>query len=366
MTTKKDIDDALLRSGHPGSDTEVGPPDEASRLQMIKAHTAKIRENSFLGPDVNLGELAALSKNYSGADIAAVVMSACSFAFMRHIKVGDTVELSQDVSDMQIMRQDFLNALDEVKPEFGIASEEFEQYAGNEIIEYAPHVADILQKARVFVEQVRENPRSPLVSLLLHGQSGCGKTALAATIARSSAYPFVKLISPEQMVGFTDSQKVASITKVFNDSYKSPLSLIVIDDIKRLLEWVPIGARFSSAILQALLVLVKKHPPAGRRLLIIGTTSELDVLEQMDMASVFSNKIYIESICTLDALQKAISHANLFDDDAAYAPLFSDLADYLHGRAFSVGIKKLLQLVGTSRQDPDRHSRFFNEFCAIC
>ncbi|KAJ2356588.1 transport between ER and Golgi ATPase protein [Coemansia sp. RSA 2618] len=367
MTNRKElIDDALLRSGRLGVHVEVGLPDEAGRLQIIKIHTAKIRDNNVLGPDVDLGELAALSKNYSGADIAGVVMSASSYAFSRHIKVGDTVELSQDVSDMQIMRQDFLNALDEVKPAFGIASEEFEQYAGNKIIEYAPHVTDILQQARVFVEQVRQDPDSPLVSLLLHGHSGCGKTALAATIARSSAYPFVKLISRDIMDGFTDSQNIASITKVFNDSYKSPLSLIVMDDIEYLLEWVPLGAQFSNAILQKLRALVKKQPPTGRRLLIIGTTSKRDVLAQMDMALDFSNEIYIESICTLDALQKAISHANLFDDDAAYAPLFSDLADYLHGRAFSVGIKKLLQLVKTARQYQDRHSRFFNEFCAIC
>ncbi|KAJ2820659.1 transport between ER and Golgi ATPase protein, partial [Coemansia erecta] len=264
-----------------------------------------------------------------------------------------------------IMRQDFLNALDEVKPAFGIASEEFEQYAGNEIIEYAPHVAYTLQEMRLLVEQVRENSRSPLVSLLLHGQSGCGKTALAATIARSSAYPFVKLISPVMIIGFTDSQKVSFITKVFNDSYKSPLSLIVMDDIEYLLGWVPLGARFSSAILQALQALVKKQPPAGRRLLIIGTTSKRDVLAQMEMTLDFSNEICIESICKLDALKKAIRHANLFDDDAAYAPLFSDLADYLHGRAFSVGIKKLLQLVENARQDPDCHSRFFSKFCAI-
>ncbi|KAJ1808494.1 transport between ER and Golgi ATPase protein [Coemansia sp. RSA 2523] len=367
MTNRKElIDDALLRPGRLEVKIEIGLPDEAGRLQIIKIHTAKIRDNNILGSDVDLSELAELSKNYSGAEIAGVVKSASSYAFNRHIKVADTAELSQDISNMQIMRQDFLNALDEVKPAFGIASEEFEQYAGNEIIEFAPHVADTLQKGRLFVEQVLQSPRSPLVSMLLHGPSGCGKTALAATIASSSTYPFVKLISPEAMVGYTDSQQVASITKVFNDSYKSPLSLIVIDDIERLLAWVPIGSFFSNAILQTLLVLIKKQPPAGRRLLIIGTTSERDVLAQMDMTSAFSNEIYIENICTLDALQKAIQHAHLFDDDAEYDLLFADLADYLHGRAFSVGIKKLLLLVETARQDPDRRSRFISEFCTIC
>jgi hypothetical protein len=37
------------------------------------------------------------------------------------------------------------------------------------------------------------------------------------------------------MVGYTESQKVASINKVFADSYKSPLSVIVVDNLERLL-----------------------------------------------------------------------------------------------------------------------------------
>lgn len=85
------------------------------------------------------------------------------------------------------------------------------------------------------MEQVRTSSRTPLVTILLHGPSGSGKTALAATIAQSSQYPFMKLISPDDMVGFSESQKVAAITKVFSDSYKSPLSVIVVDNLERLL-----------------------------------------------------------------------------------------------------------------------------------
>ena len=37
------------------------------------------------------------------------------------------------------------------------------------------------------------------------------------------------------MVGFSEHQKVAAISKVFSDSYKSPLSVIVVDNIERLI-----------------------------------------------------------------------------------------------------------------------------------
>jgi vesicle-fusing ATPase len=38
--------------------------------------------------------------------------------------------------------------------------------------------------------------------------------------------------------------------QVFEDAYKSPLSIVILDDIERLLEYVAIGPRFSNAVLQ--------------------------------------------------------------------------------------------------------------------
>merc|ERR1712137_1416485 len=100
----------------------------------------------------------------------------------------------------------------------------------------------------------------PLLSILLHGNNGCGKTALAAHLASKSQFPFVKLISPENFVGYSEFGKVAAITKIFEDAYKSPLSLIVLDDIERLMDCVPIGPGFSRYVLSALFSLLKKQP----------------------------------------------------------------------------------------------------------
>ncbi|KAJ1944930.1 transport between ER and Golgi ATPase protein, partial [Linderina macrospora] len=49
MTNRKElIDDALLRPGRLEVQIEVGLPDEDGRLQIIKIHTAKIRDNNIL------------------------------------------------------------------------------------------------------------------------------------------------------------------------------------------------------------------------------------------------------------------------------------------------------------------------------
>jgi len=76
-----------------------------------------------------------------------------------------------------------------------------------------------------------------------------------------SEFPFIKLISPEDMVGFSEMQKVQQLDKTFRDAYKSPLSIIVIDNIELLVDWVPIGPRFSNSVLVALKVLLGKQPP---------------------------------------------------------------------------------------------------------
>jgi vesicle-fusing ATPase len=86
---------------------------------------------------------------------------------------------------------------------------------------------------------------------------------------------------------------------VFEDAYKSPLSLIVLDDIERLLEFVHIGPRFSNTVLQALLVLIKKKPPnAQRKLLVIGTTSMRNILSELEVLTCFNTVKHVPNIFT--------------------------------------------------------------------
>lgn len=236
MTNRKDmIDEALLRAGRLEVHMEISLPDEFGRLQILNIHTAKMRTNNILDTDVSLDELAASTKNFSGAELNGLVKSATSFAFNRHVKVGTTAGISDDVDKLKVNRGDFMLALDEVKPLFGVAEEELAQVVQNGIIDFAPHIQSILADGQLLVKQVRESPRSHLVSVLMYGLPGAGKTALAATIAQKSQFPFIKLISAENMVGFADSAKISYINKVFSDSYRSPMSVVVVDSIETII-----------------------------------------------------------------------------------------------------------------------------------
>lgn len=89
MTNRLDmIDEALLRPGRLEVHMEISLPDEKGRLQILNIHTAKMRNNGIMDDDVDLLELAQLTKNFSGAELSGLVKSATSFAFNRHVKVA--------------------------------------------------------------------------------------------------------------------------------------------------------------------------------------------------------------------------------------------------------------------------------------
>ncbi|OLL23623.1 Vesicular-fusion protein sec18 [Neolecta irregularis DAH-3] len=358
MTNRKDlIDEALLRPGRLEVHMEISLPDEFGRRQILKIHTLKMRDNGIMENDVNLEELASLTKNFSGAEIGGLVKSATSFAFNRHVKVGTLAGVSDDIENMKVSREDFMNALQEVRPAFGVSEEELEMCIQSGILKFSPHIDHILKEGHLFMEQVRTSAKTPLVSVLLHGPPCAGKTALAATIAMSSEFPFIKLLSPDSMVGFNEASKVAYISKVFMDSYKSPMSVIVVDNIERLLDWVPIGPRFSNSVLQTLMVLLRKQPPKGNRLLIIATTTERSVLAQMDLLLSFDYKIGVPNIMNTQELSNLLKGLQAFSDTDRHH-ILGELESVTLGDRINVGVKRVLNFVEAARQDTDIPGRF--------
>ena len=358
MTNRKDmIDEALLRSGRLEVHMEISLPDEAGRVQILKIHTAQMRKHGNLDPDVDMAEIARLTKNFSGAEIAGLVRSATSFALNRHVKVGTMAGVADDVDKITVNRNDFEHAFDDVKPAFGVSEEELQTCLTGGIIHFSPFIDNILDEGRLIVQQVQQPDSTPLFSAILHGPPGSGKTALAAKMALDSEYPFIKLCSPNNMVGFSEPMKIEYLRKTFDDAYKSPLSVVLIDNIERILEWVPIGPRFSNSVLQALMVLLKKQPPKGRRLLILATTTERSVLQQLDLFTSFDSDIAVPNVGSHEELAHIIRQSGAFEDPQR---AISELRSLTRSDNVGVGIKKILLGIETAKQDRDMVGRFAN------
>ena len=225
------------------------------------------------------------------------------------------------------------------------------------IIDYSPTISEILREGGLFVKQVGVAESTPLFSVLLHGPPSSGKTALAARIAIDSGFPFIKLISPEDMVGFSEPAKISHISRIFDSAYKSATSIVVIDNIERIIDWVPIGPRFSNSVLQALMVFLRKQPTHGRRLLVLATTTERALMKQLDIYNSFNSDIMVPNVSSFGELRFVMEKSGAFDAQEIAQALESvgGLAD--DGR-LSVGIKKVLLGIETAKQDSDKVGRF--------
>uniref|UniRef100_A0A8C2V7R2 Vesicle-fusing ATPase n=2 Tax=Chinchilla lanigera TaxID=34839 RepID=A0A8C2V7R2_CHILA len=358
MTNRPDlIDEALLRPGRLEVKMEIGLPDEKGRLQILHIHTARMRDHQLLSTDVDIKELAVETKNFSGAELEGLVRAAQSTAMNRHIKASTKVEVDMEKAEsLKVTRGDFLASLEnDIKPAFGTNQEDYASYIMNGIIKWGDPVTRVLDDGELLVQQTKNSDRTPLVSVLLEGPPHSGKTALAAKIAEESNFPFIKICSPDKMIGFSETAKCQAMKKIFDDAYKSQLSCVVVDDIERLLDYVPIGPRFSNLVLQALLVLLKKAPPQGRKLLIIGTTSRKDVLQEMEMLNAFSTTIHVPNIATGEQLLEALELLGNFKDKER-----TTIAQQVKGRKVWIGIKKLLMLIEMSLQmDPEYRVKKF-------
>ncbi|CAI5487866.1 unnamed protein product [Closterium sp. Naga37s-1] len=315
MTNRKDmLDEALLRPGRLEVQIEIGLPDEEGRVKILAIHSNKMRENSFMGADVDLNSLAARTKNFSGAELEGLVKSAVSFALSRQTDPSDLTK-AIDEDNIRVTMVDFEKALTEVRPAYGANTEQLNMYRLNGMLQSLTAHHHILSTAKRQVLQVRSSERTPLLTCLLEGSPGSGKTALGATIAMESGFPFVKMISAETMVGMSEPSKCSAIAKVFDDAYKSAFSIVILDDIERLFEYVSIGPRFSNLVLQSLLVLVKRLPPEGHKLYVIATTSLPEDLQQaMHLSSSFNTVLTVPTLSRIET-KAALRELEVFEAD---------------------------------------------------
>ncbi|KAL7624597.1 transport between ER and Golgi ATPase protein [Parahypoxylon ruwenzoriense] len=352
MTNRKDmIDDALLRPGRLEVHVEISLPDEHGRVQILNIHTAKIRAINKLADDVSLEELAHLTKNYSGAEISGLVKAALSYAFTRHTKLGDVTGVSGNPQDVMLTRADFMRALEDVKPAFGVSEEDLNGAAPYGVIDYSPHIQSILSTGLSFVQAVRTSEKSPLFSVLVHGPLGAGKTALASEIGLKSEFPFVKLIKPID-VGTNEIAKLEYLRRSFSDAYKSALSIVILDSLEKIIDWNPIGPRFSNAVVQYLGAVLETRPPKNRRLLIIATTSQRSMLDQHGVFA-FDREIAVPAVKDHRELQALLIASGKFSGPTDINEALNELSTITGTQEVGIGVKAVFSALETaSVRDP--------------
>uniref|UniRef100_A0AC35TH86 Vesicle-fusing ATPase n=1 Tax=Rhabditophanes sp. KR3021 TaxID=114890 RepID=A0AC35TH86_9BILA len=345
MTNRRDmIDEALLRPGRMEVQMEIALPDEHGRVQILNIHTDKLKKHNLLEKDVNIEDIAKKAKNFSGAELEGLVRAAQSSAMNKLVTMGDKVTVDRDgLEKLRVCADDFEHALKyDIKPAFGTEDDMLEKFLYGDIIFWSEEIQRILKHCSCGVEVARDPESRGSVKILLKGQTGTGKTRLVAEIAKRSGFPYIKVCSPGKLQGMSELAKCQSIKKIFQDAYKSPLSIIIIDDIDKLLGYAAIGPRFSNDVLQSLLVNLTEPPPKDKKLLILATSSSRDYLQELDVYSSFDTVITVPSIKTVSHVIHVVEEADVFDKSAVRY-----IIDQLKAveNTINIGVRKLLSVI---------------------
>lgn len=336
MTNRKEmIDEALLRSGRLELHIEIGLPDEEGRLQILRIHTKKMRKSGRLLPEVSLREYAHRCRNFTGAELKKLVHNAGQWAAARMVQ---DVKVAPDPDTLVVCKADWEAALCRIEPAFGVNVSLCDGGDGPssvDVLAFSNEYVRVEEECRLLLSHMqlqwaREQPvpsttmegaeaggkeanvelgvathleahgpskgssESRILSILLTGPPACGKTTFANHLASTCGYPYVKRIDPVDLLGMHEREKADEIRRCFQDAYRSQLSLILIEDIERLLDYAPIGPRYSNVVLQTLLVLIGRPPPCEtHRLFVIGTSNNDPLMNHLDLSSVFGTRLHI-------------------------------------------------------------------------
>ena len=316
MTNRKDmIDPAVLRAGRLEVHIEVPLPDKKGREQILNIKIKDMIKNNMISDECinRIPELSELTKNYTGAELESLIGYAAKYALSRNINIEDLNNISNKEEAYILQWTDIIRTIEnDIIPQFGNKiDDKITQYFRNGIINYGESFDIIWKSLLRLIKQVKESTMTPILSVLLEGNKYVGKTALAVKIATLSNYPYIRIISADQFIGLHEDEKCNIIQNIFMDGYKSPLSIIILDDIERLIGYCPVGPRFEMKVLQTLMILIKKYPTIkDSRCMIIATSGTKEHMDNLGIVEAFSVVQHIPELQTKDEIKEIIKNFN--------------------------------------------------------
>lgn len=366
MTNRRDlIDEALLRPGRLEVQIEIGLPNEEGRLEIFKIHTKGLMETGVLSPDVSLEELASVSKNFTGAEIAGLIGAAKNHAIARVIEPNSTSELTKEMlASIKVTRADFTTAMKEnIKPALG-ASEDRLKLLTKPILQWDPKIQVILERIDQLIQEALET-RDQTFYVLFLGEPGAGLTTLASHMARQSQFPFTRLWLAEDTASKPESQAVAYMEKLFYDAKKSELSCVLLDDLDIILRYRPIGPGYSETLVNSIVSSFKLDSEGQHKRLIICTCRREQAIEDMGIGGLFNEIIRVPSLTSPDQVDAAMACMEEAGEASLVARERQELVEALSSIPFRMGIKHLIHFCSIKCDPSGRVRRIIERMHAL-
>jgi len=271
MTNRKDIiDEALLRAGRLELHIEINLPTESGRLEILNIHTAKIREGKFIDEHVSLSDIAHKCHNFTGAEIESLVKNASSYALSRQLVVDENGHIDKKSKTIVplITENDFTRAIDDMKPLFGKQNK-------TQSTDFIFWHDDLIDFKKEIIQSVNKLKNGMKLTFLIQGNHGIGKTSFIDHMLNQLDISCVRYICPQKFLslGCGEGGKATYITNMYNECCKSEQSILVLDNIERLIEFTEIGMRFNNTVVQVILSILNGNMPNPARKMVIFITS---------------------------------------------------------------------------------------------
>jgi vesicle-fusing ATPase len=260
------IDNAILRPGRFEVHVEITLPNEEGRNEILSIHTRKLKENKCLDEDVDINILANKTKNYTGAELEGLVRDARSYAINTMISM-DNLGKKINMEDININMGHFEKAISNYIPKFGKSEHDLDYYIENKY-------------NTINIDEYDTLVDKSLLVIVIDGDTQTYKTSKSVLLAQKINYPYIKVISNNDMIGYSENSKTQYIKDIFNEAYSSSQSVIVIDNMDTIVEYYNNNGtmRMMFSLYNSLKTLLSKKPTkANHKLIIIINADEIDI-----------------------------------------------------------------------------------------
>ncbi|WP_421659377.1 AAA family ATPase [Leptothermofonsia sp. ETS-13] len=230
------LDPALRRPGRFDREVQFRVPDRNGRLEILTILTRSMP----LDPLVELGAIADLTVGMVGADLKAVCQKAAYNALRRQVP---SLQASLPKT-MTINRDDFMQALKEVKPsvlrsvEVEAPNVAWDEIGGLEDIKRI--LQESVEGALLYPELYQHTGAKAPRGILLWGPPGTGKTLLAKAVASQARANFIAVNGPELLSRWVGAAE-QEVRELFRKARQAAPCVVFIDEIDTL---APARGRF--------------------------------------------------------------------------------------------------------------------------